>query len=851
MAKSFILSGRRQELCWGATTSTTTTSLENNEIHRAAADDGDHRAGVQMLLYHARTTAVAAAAAARSVVRPPPRRRFLLQGVFELMIFLLSAAALSLALLPVVVVVEASFASPPSFGGVVGSRLLLLPSSSRGKPQPIFQSSTNQRPSSRRLILRDAVREGSEPGSILLDDSSRLTGTADLLLLLESTSSDDCKQRTTAASRRMFFGSALIGVGTALIGSSTGSSADEFIANAATPTTTTSSFTTSDSASTTSSKSRLQWQVTPVNKRTGVTVFDAERAGYRVNFVTYLSRFLLTFDPDCQRWWFNRASDIPRTATEKEVTAYRNAQFAAFSASVEVGLQEYRGPNGPETLLRSLIKRYCPEQADGTTTTTTAAKASGGLPPLEAATAKARQERESKEARRQICLLFGLMEQNQPVKALTQQLSAIDNGSIIARIKIEDRGSGYAPGYGSPEVRFPPPEAGPGYVTATGRAVLSPNGKLLRIDVVNRGSGYAKPPIVTVSPPAAIRFGDTTSAGFAEAAEAEAFIFRSGRNKGRIERVQLTKPGAGYTEREIIRIRVSPPDIPIQQGGVMATATAVLEYEVSDILIVNNGTGYAVEKPIKVYVEPPPLTARVNMNDPMMARIIAPDEPLPATSIPSPELQKKMPDFKDPNSVAFRANMEAGKGGGGGCIGRACYDRPVAAVAYPTAENKNIFNAFRKSDDDSLKVRANALTGTDLAAATLPPQRIVSAASAGDLPEPINFVSGGASELLSLLPAGVGLEFNALYNRYELAVDPNYEDNTPLWMRNSARKIDPDFGPRGRSPIERDMQLGISSYLRFILSGAICCSGVHLALTPIDGTMAFRFVLLLFAHFIS
>ena len=69
--------------------------------------------------------------------------------------------------------------------------------------------------------------------------------------------------------------------------------------------------------------------------------------------------------------------------------------------------------------------------------------------------------------------------------------------------------------------------------------------------------------------------------------------------------------------------------------------------------------------------------------------------------------------------------------------------------------------------------------------------------------------------------------------RYELAVDPGYQDDQVRWLKES-RKIDPDFGPRGRSPIERDMKLGIASYLRFVASGALCCSGVHLALTPID-----------------
>lgn len=48
-----------------------------------------------------------------------------------------------------------------------------------------------------------------------------------------------------------------------------------------------------------------------------------------------------------------------------------------------------------------------------------------------------------------------------------------------------------------------------------------------------------------------------------------------------------------------------------EQGGVTATATAELEYQLSKIKVTNTGTGYAVEKPMQVYVEPPPITARV------------------------------------------------------------------------------------------------------------------------------------------------------------------------------------------------------------------------------------------------
>ena len=44
----------------------------------------------------------------------------------------------------------------------------------------------------------------------------------------------------------------------------------------------------------------------------------------------------------------------------------------------------------------------------------------------------------------------------------------------------------------------------------------------------------------------------------------------------------------------------------------------------------------------------------------------------------------------------------------------------------------------------------------------------------------------------------------------------------------------PDFGPRGRSPIERTRDIDAATLLRFSLSGAVCALGVHLALTPLD-----------------
>ena len=66
-----------------------------------------------------------------------------------------------------------------------------------------------------------------------------------------------------ATSRRMLFAVAAFATGTAIAGT-----VDGLSSNAET-------------------LGKLKWEATPVNKRTGVTVFDAEKDGYNVLFVTY------------------------------------------------------------------------------------------------------------------------------------------------------------------------------------------------------------------------------------------------------------------------------------------------------------------------------------------------------------------------------------------------------------------------------------------------------------------------------------------------------------------------------------------------------------------------------------
>jgi hypothetical protein len=528
---------------------------------------------------------------------------------------------------------------------------------------------------------------------------------------------------------------------------------------------------------------------------------------------------LLSFDEECQVWWYKRAGDIPNLASKQEVENTRLKQFAMFAASVEVGLQEYEnksgkgGPEeGPKRLMRSLLERYGKDYEE-----IREIREEKGLPPFKASEEE-RVKREIREAKRQIALLFGLLDKYQPTDMITTLLADIDNGQVKS-VEIMNPGSGYAPGYGPPRVLFPSPEKGEEYA-AKGRAVLVPTGRILRIDVdpKKRGMGYsyAKPPAVIVSPPKIADASSDESITTAKAATAKAIIFRDGVNKGKVERIEVTNPGSGYTDVEPIQVTIAPPVAVERDGSDVlepCVAKAVLEYQVGTIEVTYPGEGYAAEMPLEVFVDPPPLTARINLNDPVARQ---------ASRVGNVQTAKDI--FP---SLAFKSKMKQGTVDRGGVdfMDKAGDYDPVVARAYPVAENDS-YKSYRKANDNNAQVFEASLlkqkvsaTGNEASMKTMP------------------FWTGGngsSTQLLSLLPAGIGLVYNRETKRYELAVSNNILEDGWNGSVSPGRPIDPDFGPRGRSPIEREKELDASTLLRFYLSGAICCSSVHLVLTPID-----------------
>lgn len=516
----------------------------------------------------------------------------------------------------------------------------------------------------------------------------------------------------------------------------------------------------------------LRWKVDPVNKRSGIKINDAEQGGYNGAFVTYLARFLLNFDTDCQKYWFkNTGGQIPRTATAEQVEQIRMEQFAAFSASVQLGLLQYQGgKEGPNRLLQELVQRYGTVATGNANTNTNSTTT----------TASDQERRIARSARRHIALLFALMEKNQPTQEITKLLASVDNGSV-SKVQLNNATdlTGYEIKKPPPKVTFSPPQAGDDYQVAQGKAILKPTGQLLHISIVNPGSGYvggssSNAPTVAVSPPK-----DT------QGRTAKVKTTKVSKKTGSIMELKLVDPGAGYTMDEAIEVRVEPPS----GQGETAVLEAVLNMAVDKIEVTNGGTGYAVEKPLKVFIDPPSSSTTSTSTS---------TEPQPI----------------------------------------------LAGFAFPTAE-KSSFTSFRQ-DEDTKKLREeeqsfeNKYNLKGFSIGSTSSSRTIRGASTGSASSgapPLPFWSGRSSsaELLRLLPAGIGLDYDRSQQRYVLAVDTDFMEKYPaVLQQGSNRLLGTEFGPRGRAPIERNINLGLSEYLRFCLSGATCASLVHVALTPID-----------------
>eukprot|EP00977_Amphora_coffeiformis_P006772 scaffold1485_cov171-Amphora_coffeaeformis.AAC.11 len=473
-------------------------------------------------------------------------------------------------------------------------------------------------------------------------------------------------------------------------------------------------------AATTASVTTLPyWQQNPVNKRFGVTVQDAESAGYNVGFITYLTRFLLSFDRDIQQYW------IGSTSTS---TASKSELFGELAASVEVKLLEYRDASGPSRLLQDLVDRYCPVATDST---------------------PKRTRREIKEARRQLALLFALLQDIQPVQDLTRLLGQVDNASV-SRTAIRFYTNNTTAAVWDPEssaIILGPPAVG----EARAQAMPVLQVMVSNIRVVDGGSGYAA--------------GETPSI-LINGVVVDSSVAKAVVKDGKVSNIAMTNKVNDNTtiyKDEVLSVIVTPPSA---ENGKAATVDAVLRQSVVGITVTDPGAGYVVEKPVKIYVGPS--------------------------------------QYANATFEELRKLLDAKK---------------VTLVGEASALSEtSSYSSFRKEGDNE------TLASTGVSASATGPDDGLPAL-------PFWNTKSSSNTFLRLLPAGVGVEYDTNLKRYVLVVDQDTQIANP---NIGSRPLGPEFGPRGRAPIERNRKLTSDTLIRFAASGAICASGVHLFLTPLD-----------------
>lgn len=218
-------------------------------------------------------------------------------------------------------------------------------------------------------------------------------------------------------------------------------------------------------------------------------------------------------------------------------------------------------------------------------------------------------------AKRQLAILFSFISSPslQPTREIKGLLGEADNACVsnvdLMRpiIRNEEksrtssrRGGGFSKDSPPEIVIEAPPPLGDDYRPSEARPIMKPTSRVLRIQILDPGTGYAVPPQVSV-----------LQNGCKRVCQACATIDR----RGRVSEIIVLDPGYGYGDyggkHEVPPIvRIAPPTE--TQGRKkekvtrQAVAAAHLEYEVADIEIVTGGNGYVKTEPPTVSIPLPP-----------------------------------------------------------------------------------------------------------------------------------------------------------------------------------------------------------------------------------------------------
>ena len=151
-------------------------------------------------------------------------------------------------------------------------------------------------------------------------------------------------------------------------------------------------------------------------------------------------------------------------------------------------------------------------------------------------------------------------------------------------IAVEDMGQGYS----NPPIVYldPAPEGG---INAAAVSRINQDGQVYEVLITNRGRGYTTPPRARIIQPVGAQVLDVTVAS------------------GSVTNIEMLTGGQGYTDAPSVYIvddRKDAYGVPIGGTGAEAIAT-IFNGEITDINVVNFGTGYSEQFPPKIYIAQP------------------------------------------------------------------------------------------------------------------------------------------------------------------------------------------------------------------------------------------------------
>lgn len=299
------------------------------------------------------------------------------------------------------------------------------------------------------------------------------------------------------------------------------------------------------------------------------------RRVFSAPFVTYLARFLLTYDRGSRLLWRAAGEEIPLSWDESRVRRRRKEQFAEFESSVEAGLCPYaakctQSPQLGVRQLLSLLRSRYGQMADGS---------------------------------RQLALLFSLLEPPYQPQDAIAALSAKAQNATVLGVEVVDGGAVAATRREAAEIGLRPPRLPSPALAAYGalgaKAAffgvprIEPTGRVLGFVIEDGGCGYENklPPEVRVAPPSEGR-----------AARAVAVVDNK---NGTVVRLDVLDPGSGYLESDAASVEIEPA-ADASKCGTVAAASPVFEYAVVGIqLLQGDNYGYTTAQSLELNVPEP------------------------------------------------------------------------------------------------------------------------------------------------------------------------------------------------------------------------------------------------------